>query len=301
MRRGKRNLRREDERRRMKVVESFLARNPCYRTNRKIAVRGIALYSVGCPQPSAKVFIHNWNNEKYSRACVHAFVDANDGVVYQTLPWSHRGWHGDADNNNTRVGIMLCEPHQIKYRNADTFDVVGDANDAAVAVDRVYQSAVELCGQLCVKYDLDPMTDIWTPSGGHSDPEHLWKGLQLNYTMEGFRKDVMEETKRILSDSEEAKETVESAIATKSSIIVTAEEDRATAEIQKTPVMRVHVVYDNLRIRIGPGTNCATTGAYTGQGVFEISEVQNGNGSKSGWGKLMDGRGWISLDFVERL
>lgn len=276
----------------MKVVESFLTRNPCYKTNRKIAVQGIALYTVGCPQPSAKVFVHNWNTEKYSRACVHAFIDANDGLVYQTLPWNHRGWHGDADGNNTRIGVMLCEPHQIKYRNANTFDVLDDANNAAVAADRVYQSAVELCGQLCVKYDLNPITDIWAPENGNSNPEHVWSGLGMDHTMAGFRSDVVEEMKRIFSDSEEAKETVEANLP---------EEVRAAVEAKSIPVMRVRVVYDNLRIRSGPGTNCTTTGTYTGQGDFEIIEVQNGNGSKTGWGRLADGRGWISLDFAERI
>lgn len=270
----------------MKVVESFLTRNPCYKTNRKIVVQGIALYTVGCPQPSAKVFVHNWNTEKYSRACVHAFIDANDGLVYQTLPWNHRGWHGDADGNNTRIGVMLCEPHQIKYRNADTFDVLGDANDAVIAADRVYQSAVELCGQLCVKYDLNPITDIWAPGSGNSNPEHIWSGLGMDRTMAGFRSDVVEEMKRIRG------------VTTESALVSEVVEVPITAPVS---LVRVRVVYDNLRIRSGPGTNCATTGAYTGQGDFDIAEIQNGNGSKSGWGKLADGRGWISLDFAERI
>lgn len=275
----------------MKVIESFLTKNPCYKTNRKIAVQGIALYSVGCPQPSAKVFVNNWNNEKYSRACVHAFVDANDGYVYQTLPWNHRGWHGDANGNNTRVGIMLCEPHQIKYRGVDVFDVVGNVNDAVLATERTYQSAVELCGQLCVKYNLDPETAIWAPTGGHSDPEHLWKGLGLDHTMAGFREDVVEETKRIRGVGEE--------VSAEDTVV----EEKPVAAEKTVPMstMCVRVAYDNLRIRSGPGTNFSTTGSYTGRGIFEIAEVQNGNGSKAGWGKLSNGSGWISLDFAERL
>lgn len=290
MKREERNIKREDDKRVMKVVESFLTKNPCYKTNRKILVQGVALYSVGCPQPSAKVFVNNWNNEKYSRACAHAFVDANDGLVYQTLPWNHRGWHGDANRNNTMIGIMLCEPRQIKYRTSDTFDVVGDHGDAVLAVERVYQSSVELCGQLCVKYNLDPMTAIWAPDGGSSDPEHLWKGLDMDYTMNEFRKDVVEEMKRILGDPEEAvpAANVEPEMATPASVV-------------EKSIMQVQVVYDNLRIRSGPGTNCATTGAYTGKGIFGITEIQNGSGSKSGWGKLENGAGWISLDFVDKI
>jgi cell division protein FtsN len=29
-------------------------------------------------------------------------------------------------------------------------------------------------------------------ASNHADPEHLWKGLKLAYTMDGFRKDVKE-------------------------------------------------------------------------------------------------------------
>lgn len=310
-----RNTIREDDDTNMKVVESFLTKNPCYKTNRKIAVRGLALYSVGCPQPSAKVFINNWNNEKHSRACAHAFVDANDGLVYQTLPWNHRGWHGDADHNNTMISIMLCEPRQIKYRNAGTFDVVSNRDDAVIAAERVYQSAVELCGQLCVKYDFDPFTAIWAPDGGNADPEHLWQGLDMGYTMDQFRADVLAEMDRIRGVTDEVAVVTETATVGEPAPVSATADDEAVAVVETATVgepvvpvvsekpayvLRVRVEYDNLRIRTGPGTNCETTGAYTGRGIFNIVEIQNGSGSKSGWGKLEDGSGWISLDFVEK-
>lgn len=294
MKREERNIKREDDKRVMKVVESFLTKNPCYKTNRKISVQGVALYSVGCPQPSAKVFVNNWNNEKYSRACAHAFVDANDGLVYQTLPWNHRGWHGDANRNNTMLGIMLCEPRQIKYRTSDMFDVVGDRDDAILAAERVHNSAVELCGQLCVKYKLDPTTAIWAPEKGASSPEHLWKGLGLEHTMGKFCFDVVQEMRRIRGDDTSESATVSELYR----VEVTPEVDVIA---KPSSIMQVRIDYDNLRIRVGPGTEYVTTGSYTGKGVFNLVEIQNGTGSKSGWGKLENGAGWISLDFVERL
>ena len=78
----------------MKLVQAILTQNPCYTAGRKITVKGLMLHSVGCPQPKASVFINSWNSASFDRACVHAFIDANDGTVYQTLPWNHRGWHG---------------------------------------------------------------------------------------------------------------------------------------------------------------------------------------------------------------
>ena len=41
------------------------------------------------------------------------------------------------------------------------------------------------------------------------------------------------------------------------------------------------------------------TGLFTGPGVFTIVEVRSGTGSKSGWGRLLSGVGWISLDYCE--
>ena len=75
----------------MRIIESFLTMNPCFKAGKKIEVQGLMLHSVGCPQPKAAAFIASWNKPSYGSACVHAFIDANDGTVYQTLPWDHRG------------------------------------------------------------------------------------------------------------------------------------------------------------------------------------------------------------------
>lgn len=57
----------------------------------------------------------------------------------------------------------------------------------------------------------------------------------------------------------------------------------------------------DLNIRTGAGTDYAKTGEHTGIGIFTITEVKAGKGSKTGWGKLKSGAGWISLDYVTRL
>ena len=77
----------------MKLVENILTKNPCYTAGRKITVKGLMLHSVGCPQPKAFAFINSWNSPSHDTSCVHGFIDGNDGTVYQTLPWNHRGWH----------------------------------------------------------------------------------------------------------------------------------------------------------------------------------------------------------------
>ena len=182
----------------MQITKSILTKNSCYLAGQKITVKGLMLHSVGCSQPSASVFIRNWNNPSV-QACVHGFIDANTGDVYQTLPWEHRGWHCGGAANNTHIGIEMCEPNCITYTKGASF-TCSDLAKAKVMVERTYNSAVELFAYLCKQYELDPLADgvilahneayARGVSSNHADPEHLWKGLKLPYTMDVFRKDV---------------------------------------------------------------------------------------------------------------
>lgn len=187
----------------MRLVESILTKNPCYTAGQKITVKGLMLHSVGCPQPKASVFINSWNSPSFGNACVHGFIDGNDGTVYQTLPWNHRGWHcasgPKGSGNNTHIGVEMCEPATIRYTGGSSF-TCSDRASAQECARRTYQSAVELFAMLCKKFALNPLEDgvIISHREGHArgiasnhgDPEHLWSGLGLGYSMNGFRKDV---------------------------------------------------------------------------------------------------------------
>lgn len=181
----------------MKLVQSILTKNPCYTAGRKITVKGLMLHSVGCPQPKASVFINSWNSASYDRACVHGFIDGNDGTVYQTLPWNHRGWHCGGDGNNTHIGVEMCEPACIKYTSGASF-TCSDTAKAKAVTKRTYEAEVELFAMLCEKYGLNPLKDICSHKEGcakgiasnHGDPEHLWTQLGMGYTMDTFRKAV---------------------------------------------------------------------------------------------------------------
>lgn len=70
---------------------------------------------------------------------------------------------------------------------------------------------------------------------------------------------------------------------------------------EEPKLQMVKITVDNLRIRSTPGIGNNATGKFTGRGTFAITEIQNGNGSKAGWGKLQNGAGWICLDYVEML
>ena len=62
---------------------------------------------------------------------------------------------------------------------------------------------------------------------------------------------------------------------------------------------KVRVNTGTLRIRKGPGTSYATNGVVHGNEVFTIvDEAMNG---ETRWGKLENGRGWISLKYTKRV
>ena len=182
----------------MKITKAILTKNPCYKAGKTIKVKGLMLHSIGCPQPSAEKLITSWNTAS-AEVCVHGFIDGNTGEVYQTLPWDRRGWHCGGTANGTHIGIEMCEPDCIKYSSGAKF-TCSDKAKAKAIVERTYKSAVELFAHLCAEFALNPISDgvILSHSEGyakgwasnHADPEHLWKGLNLPYTMDGFRKDV---------------------------------------------------------------------------------------------------------------
>lgn len=291
----------------MKIIESFMTKNPCYQTNlkpngdsrylnfQKNGPQGLMLHSVGCPQPDATVFISNWNRSSYDSACVHAFIDGNSGNVYQALPWNYRAWHcGDAANN-THVGVEMCEPDCIKYTSGANFTCSNTSKAKAIAT-RTYNSAVELFATLCKQYKLDPLKDgvIISHAEGakrgiasaHADPEHLWRQLKMNYTMDTFRKAVSEKLKELNGGSTPEPEPAPAPAP-------------APAPSTSVPYL-VQVTTSALNFRYGPGSNYSVAGTITDQGVYTIVEEANGSGA-SKWGKLKSGAGWVSLDYVKRL
>lgn len=273
----------------MKLVQSILTKNDCYKSGRKITVKGLMLHSVGCPQPNASVFVKNWNRSGLE-ACVHGFIDGNTGTVYQTLPWNHRGWHAGGAANNTHIGVEMCEPACIKYTSGANF-TCSDLTTAKAVAKRTYEAAVELFASLCKQYGLDPMKDGVIIShregcarglaSNHGDPEHLWNQLGTGYTMNGFRKAVQ--------------------AAMKGGGVTTTPntEKPATGGTGATvkPYL-VRVTIPDLYIRKGPGTNYGKNG-FIKPGVYTIVEERTGAGA-SKWGKLKSGAGWISLDYAKR-
>lgn len=325
----------------MKLVKSYLEKNPCYKAGRKITVKGLMLHSVGCSQPKASVFINSWNREDFGTACVHGFIDGNDGTVYQTLPWNHRGWHcasgPNGSGNNTHIGVEMCEPSCIRYTGGSGF-TCSDLEKARTSVEKTYEAAVELFAMLCKEYGLNPLADGVIIShreghqrglaSNHGDPEHLWKGLGMGYTMDTFRKAVkvkldggsenaadhtgnLYRVRKTWADSKsqlgaykilknakkKADETPGYSVFDASGKVVYGGNSK---EPSGSMPYLVQVDIDDLNIRKGPGTNYDVTGQHTGKGVFTIVAESDGQDAAK-WGKLKSGAGWISLDFCKRV
>ena len=260
----------------MKILNKIMYNNPCYKEGKRQKTKGLMLHSVGVAQPSAEVFYNNWNKSSYTRACVHAFIDANTGDIWQTLPWGNYGWHGGTrEANSYYIGVEMCESSYIQYTGNGAQFIIKNKKKAQADARRAYKAAVELFAKLCKDFDLDPSSIISHNEGrlkgiasAHFDPEHYWNGLGLTYTMDTFRAAVKKKMK------------------------------------VKFKAYMVRVTVSSLNIRKGPGTNYGIQKAITDKGTYTIVEEAEGPGATR-WGLLKaysTGKdGWISLDFCEKV
>lgn len=176
----------------MEIIQSFVTQNKMYRNPRKIPIKKLVLHSVGCPQPNAAVFAHQWQSARYF---AHAVLQA-DGKVYQCMPWNYLVYHVGAANAYS-IGVEMTEPDCIRYTSGATF-VCTNRERALEQVNGTYRTAVDLFAKLCKDLNLSPYYDIISHNEAsrmgigtdHTDPEHLWKQLNAGFTMNGFRKDV---------------------------------------------------------------------------------------------------------------
>ena len=151
----------------MNLRKQILTNNACFKTGRTITPKGIMVHSTGANNPWLKRYVapddgllgknqygNHWNQDKPDgrQVCVHAFIGKlEDGSIatYQTLPWNHRGWHAEVQND-THIGFEICED---------------DLSDATY-FRKVFSEAVELCAYFCKLYNLTEK-DITCHSEGY--------------------------------------------------------------------------------------------------------------------------------------
>lgn len=78
-----------------------------------------------------------------------------------------------------------------------------------------------------------------------------------------------------------------------------AAETMLATEDSTSKIIKVRIGTTPVRIRDDASIQSKHTGKYAVNTIYDVDEVRNGPGSKSGWGHLMNGDGWIALDFCE--
>lgn len=222
--------------------------------------------AVGTAKGNAEYFAAEKRN-----ASAHYFV-GYDGEVWQSVKDHNIAWHcgskiyqhPDCRNANS-IGIELCTKTTGSTSIADKNWYFEDAT---------VHAAIELTKELMKKYNIpaDHVLRHYDVTGKACPAPYVFN--TGTNTWDRFKAAITEQK------DEEA--------------------------VEPSPIIpgdsfMARVDNSDLNIRIGPGTNYEKTGQYTGKGMFTIVEVQNGQGSKSGWGRLQSGAGWISLDYAKRV
>lgn len=183
----------------MRLYTQLLTHNDCYIKGRTIKPKGVMVHSTGAANPWLRRYVapddgrlgepssRHWNQGGVG-ACVHAMIGkAADGsvAVYQTLPWTMRGWHCGRSGNDTHISFEICE----------------DGLTDRAYFHATYQAAVDLTAYLCRRFRLDPLADgvVLCHSEGyargiasnHADVLHWWRKFGVD--MDDFRADVAAE------------------------------------------------------------------------------------------------------------
>lgn len=312
------------------ITEKYCTGNRRYRSAEKFTPVGVVLHSIGTPQPSADVLWRYWQNDS-SPYVVHYMV--GDQKILHCMPDNYKCWHVGSPGNSKWLGIEMGEPSQIKYTSGATF-TVSDLTKARAYAKATYKNAVWLIAQLCKKYGWNPNTAIYThhevtakklSNTDHVDPEHLWNGLGMGYSLLTLRRDVaaamgqasaapapeapapeasttsgqMYRIRKTWADATSqigAYTNLEYAkAACKDGYAVFDSEGRKVYPVDTNGAYVARVTATALNVRKGPGTSYDVSTVIYNGGAYTIVE------EKYGWGKLKSGAGWICLKYTERM
>lgn len=187
-----------------------------------------------------------------------------------------------------RVGMYVeekdrswCSSNAANDNRAITIECASDATHPYAINDKVYESLIKLCVDICKRNDIK---------------ELKWKG-----------------DKSLIGQVDKQNMTVHRWFANKACpgdyiyerLGKIASEVNAQLGVSPTPTpakfdsYRVKVEIANLRIRSGPSTSTTIKG-FIEPGVYTIVDEADGRGATK-WGKLKSGAGWISLDYCKKL
>lgn len=312
------------------IQESYCKKNNRYIAAELFSPVGVVLHSIGTPQPKASALVSYWNSDPSAYA-THYVLD--DQQILHTLPDNIKCWHVGSPGNAKWIGVEMCEPGEISYTSGATF-TVSDLGAAQKYVAACYQNAVWLLAKICKEHGWDPFTAILThyevtrqrlSNTDHVDPQHLWNGLGMGYSLLQLRRDVaaamgsgtstqapeptptsgqMYRIRKSWDDAASqigAYENLDYAkAACKEGYFVFDKDGKVVyPEAAFSPYLVRITAKSGLNVRSGPGTTYKIQQAIPYGGAYTIVDEDNG------WGLLKAyeaGRnGWISLQYTERI
>lgn len=180
----------------------YMTKCPPYTSPRKITPTKGVLHSTGCAQQKIMAYV-NAENSPNTNAAVSGFIgEDTDGLIcfVQTLPFNYRAWHVGAGSlgsyNNNGPGIEVCEPSGGQTYSGGVMKGL-DKEKYRNYFNQTRAIAIEVFGDFCKEYDLNPYTAIVDHQeahelgygSNHGDIKHWWDRI-YGYTMNDFRKDV---------------------------------------------------------------------------------------------------------------
>lgn len=310
----------------MNIVEKYCTGNNRYKAAQRYTPVGVVLHSIGTPQPKASVLWNYWQNNG-SQYVVHYMVD--DTQILHCMPDNYKCWHVGSPGNDKWIGIEMGEPSQIKYTSGATF-TVSDLAAAQAYCEKAYKNAVWLIAHLCKKYGWDPFTAIYThyeitkqklSNTDHVDPQHLWDGLGMGYSLLTLRRDVaaaMGQAAAVPTPEQPSSSGQMYRIRKTWADAASQIGAYTNLEYAKAACADGYAVFDSagnqvwpvnyivritaqsgLNVRSGPGTNYGVVMTLTYGGGYTIVEEQNGWGLLKAYSQKKNG--WISLKYTKRI
>lgn len=208
-------------------------------------------------------------------------------------------------DKNGRVGLYVeeskrswCSSSSANDQRAVTIECASDTSSPYKMNDAVYSKLIELCTDICKRNGKTKL--VWIDDKTEALAYSV-KSNEMLLTVHRWFKNKSCPGDWLYSRLGDVAAKVTSNLASGSTKSDSASKDAGSDDKTSETPFKVRVSTSVLNIRKGPGTNYGKTGSYTGRGVFTITEIQNGSGSKTGWGKLKSGAGWISLDYTKRV
>ena len=190
----------------MILTTSYFLKNPYINDGKFIegsAFKGFFLHDIATPQPDPNVMRTVFDDVSHTKSAINGFIGANEIIItapcLETAGRVKRMPHACSPANNNYAGFEMCNPATLKYNSNHTKFTVDEADlpAAKAYVAACYANAVYLFALLCWFHGKDPLEDgviLSHKEGGqrgiasdHGDPEGLWNGLSMGYTMDGFR------------------------------------------------------------------------------------------------------------------